>query len=319
MIFSFTLVKINLNIAYPKTGYWRIFMTSNPIKQIDKYSRFVPPKNQLLKWVGNKQKFAAEITKYFPAKFNTYFEPFLGSGAIMATLNPNSGVCSDTFSPLMEIWQKLKTDPDGLVGWYAGWRNQIEKLDKTEVYKDVRDSYNAHPNGRDFLYLSRACYGGIIRFRRDGYMSTPSGVHTPIPVKSFKERVDIWHEKVKNISFSNRDYTEAFDAAGDGDLIYCDPPYSHSQSILYGAQDFSLEQLLQKIHIAKENGVHVALSIDGNKKSGNTICNLPIPEGLFEREILIDCGKSMLRRFQIEGQTMQGEQVYDRLLLTYAK
>ena len=72
-----------------------------------------------------------------------------------------------------------------------------------------------------------------------------------------------------------------------------------------------------EISDAKNRGVHVALSIDGNKKSGNTICDLPIPDGLFEQEMFIDCGKSMLRRFQVEGQTMKGEQVHDRLLITY--
>lgn len=55
----------------------------------------------------------------------------------------------------------------------------------------------------------------------------------------------------------------------------------------------------------------------GNKKSGNFICDLPIPDGLFENEIFIDCGRSMLRRFQLEGQTLENEVVSDRLLLTY--
>jgi len=82
-------------------------------------------------------------------------------------------------------------------------------------------------------------------------------------------------------------------------------------------EDFSLKDLLDEILKAKNRGVYVALSIDGNKKSGNKICDLPIPEGLFEQEIFIDCGKSMLRRFQVEGQQMMGEGVFDRLLLTY--
>ncbi len=47
----------------------------------------VPPfKTQLLKWIGNKQRFAHEIVSYFPRQFGTYYEPFLGSGAVLATL-----------------------------------------------------------------------------------------------------------------------------------------------------------------------------------------------------------------------------------------
>ena len=113
-------------------------------------------------------------------------------------------------------------------------------------------------------------------------------------------------------------YKEIFSNAKEGDLIYCDPPYSHSQSILYGAHDFKLTDLLECISEAKSKGIFVALSIDGSKKSGDYLCDLPIPEGLFEQEILISLGSSMLRRFQMEGQTLENEDVKDRLLLTYS-
>ena len=67
----------------------------------------------------------------------------------------------------------------------------------------------------------------------------------------------------------------------------------------------------------KERGVAVALSIDGTKRSGNRLCEVPIPVGVFEREVFVNCGRSMLRRFQMAGQTLEGEVVSDRLLLTY--
>jgi DNA adenine methylase len=283
-----------------------------------KYINYYPPKSQLLKWVGNKQKFAVSITRFFPTDFKRYFEPFLGSGAILATVAPSNGLGSDTFKPLVEIWRKLASDPEGLIEWYAERRNRLETEKKEEVYESVKASYNSNPNGADFLFLTRSCYGGIVRFRKaDGYMSTPCGVHTPIPVKSFAERVKEWRYRLKNVSFEHLDYKEAFSLARSGDLIYCDPPYSHSQSILYGAQDFRLEELLVEIEKAKSKGVRVALSIDGNKKSHNYICDLPIPEGLFDNEVFINCGRSMLRRFQLEGQTLEQELVSDRLLLTY--
>jgi DNA adenine methylase len=113
------------------------------------------------------------------------------------------------------------------------------------------------------------------------------------------------------------DYKKAFSATKSGDLIYCDPPYVHSQSILYKGQDFSFIELLDQIKDAKRRGVYVALSIDGTKKSGEVTCDLPIPAGLFEREIFLNLGRSMLRRFQMEGETLENEVVSDRLLLTY--
>lgn len=282
------------------------------------YNTYYPPKSQLLKWVGNKQKFAAEITRFFPTEYGRFYEPFLGSGAVMATVSPNNGLGSDIFRPLMEIWMMLKTNPKMLVDWYAERRNQIGLRRKEDVYEDIKASYNSNPNGADFLFLTRTCYGGIVRFRKlDGYMSTPCGIHDPITVEAFAKRVNEWKNRLKNVEFRQCDFREAFEEAKKGDMIYCDPPYAHSQSILYGAQSFSLSGLLEHIFLAKTRGVRVALSIDGQKKSGNYLCDLPIPTGLFEHEIFIDCGRSMLRRFQKEGETLEDEHVHDRLLLTY--
>jgi DNA adenine methylase len=284
-----------------------------------KFATYTPPKSQLLKWVGNKQKFAGEICKCFPINYKTFYEPFLGSGAVMATMAPEKGVGSDSFKPLIDIWKKLKENPNELIEWYAIRRNRLNAEDKVEVYENVKASFNQNQNGADFLYLTRSCYGGIVRFRKaDGYMSTPCGVHKPIPVETFKKHVNEWKIRMKNVDFINSDYKEIFDMAKPGDLIYCDPPYSHSQSILYGAQSFKLEELFNAIDLAKSKGVRVALSIDGNKKSGNYLCDLPIPQGLFKEELFVSVGRSMLRRFQMEGQTLESEHVSDRLLLTYA-
>ena len=277
-----------------------------------------PPKTQLLKWVGNKQKFAVEIVKHFPHSYNFFYEPFLGSGAILATVAPSNGMGSDIFTPLMDIWNKLSLDPEGLVEWYKERRNLMEQIGKAEAYNVIRASYNANPNGADFLYLSRACYGGVIRFRKsDGFMSTPCGVHTPISIGSFEKRVKEWNSRLKNVRFEKLDYKDVFSMAQRNDFIYCDRPYSHSQSILYGAQSFQLEELFNEIDKAKARGVKVALSIDGKKKSGQYVCDLPIPPNLFEKEMYINCGGSMLKRFQLEGENLENENVLDRLLLTY--
>jgi DNA adenine methylase len=107
------------------------------------------------------------------------------------------------------------------------------------------------------------------------------------------------------------------EGAETGDMVYCDPPYRYSQSILYGAQDFRLEELFLAIDECKQRGVYVALSIDGAKKSGETMCDIQIPKGLFEQELFVNCGPSMLKRFQMEGSSLRKHLVSDRLLLTY--
>ena len=277
-----------------------------------------PFKPQLLKWIGNKQRFAAEIISYFPNQFGTYFEPFLGSGGVLGTLAPKTGIASDSFEPLMEIWKTLKEDPDTLLQWYTERCERMKKGSKLEEYERIKADYNARPNGADLLFLCRSCYGGVVRFRQsDGWMSTPLGVHDPISPTSFAKRVSEWNRRIQGTSFLNAEYKEVMEMAKPGDMIYCDPPYSHSQSILYGAQSFSLEDLFNTIAKCKARGVHVALSIDGTKRSGDKICDLPIPDGLFEKEVMISCGRSMLKRFQMNGRSLEAEVVADRLLTTY--
>jgi DNA adenine methylase len=277
-----------------------------------------PFKPQLLKWVGNKQRFAHEIISYFPPVFGTYFEPFLGSAGVLATLAPTKAVASDAFQPLMEIWCGLRDDPAILKKWYAERWHALMSGDKIQDYERIKRSYNARPNGADLLFLCRSCYGGVVRFRKaDGYMSTPCGAHKPISPDRFARRADLWHDRTKGAKFVLMNYDQAMKMARRGDVVYCDPPYSHSQGILYGAQSFDLPELLVRIRECKDRGVFVALSIDGTKKSGDTTCTISIPKGLFEREVFVNCGRSMLRRFQMGGRTLENEVVADRLLLTY--
>jgi len=272
----------------------------------------------LLKWIGNKQRMAHEIVSYFPTDFGTYFEPFLGSAAVLATLQPKHALGSDTFAPLMDIWQTLHADPATLKRWYAERYQRMTAGDKIEEYERIKASYNRRPNGADLLFLCRSCYAGVVRFRQaDGYMSTPCGPHKPVPPAAFAKRVDEWHRRTQGASFRGMGYREAMQLAKSGDLIYCDPPYRHSQAILYGAQCFRLPDLLRVIADCKARGVYVALSIDGTKWSGELVCKLPIPDGLFQREVLVNCGRSMLRRLQMGGQTLENEVVADRLLLTF--
>lgn len=275
-------------------------------------------KAQLLKWIGNKQRFAGEIASYFPSEFGRYFEPFLGSGAVLATLEPKSALASDSFVPLIEIWATLKRSPATLKAWYEErWRAFVSG-DRSAAFESIRASYTRKPNGADLLFICRACYGGVVRFRKaDGHMSTPIGIHDPIRPESFARRVDDWHLRTDGAEFALMDYEQAMGLAQEGDLVYCDPPYHHSQTILYGAQAFDLRRLFGVIQHCKARGVKVAMSIDGTKRSGDHVCALPISDGLFEREVFISCGRSMLKRFQMNGRSLEGEAVADRLLLTY--
>src|SRR5205807_7038669 len=211
------------------------------------------------------------------------------------TLAPASGIAGDILEPLVKIWQFLQTNPQDLVAHYSNiWHSYLEN--RESMYAKVLASYNASPNPYDLFFLCRACYGGVVRFTKDGRMSTPVGVHQAISPVSVKERMNAWRERVCHTTFLHADFEETMAHASKDDLVYCDPPYEYTQRILYGAQNFSLKRLWTTIEQCKSRGAKVVLSLDGKKKSGTVALNFDIPEGLFEREVSIDCGGSMLRR-----------------------
>lgn len=281
----------------------------------------------LLKWVGSKGRSAETIVNLFPKDFRDYYEPFLGSGAVLAELmqrelckdaiENRKGFASDNLSFLIDIFQSVKDDPVHLIDYYARETENYSDNPK-ENYLRIRERFNSNPNGDDFCVLTRTCYSGIIRFRKkDGYMSTPVGAHKPISADSFKKRVMQWHELIQNVSFECCDYKTAMDRAEEGDLIYCDPPYTHSQSILYGAQEFDIRELWDTIADCKNKGCYVALSLNGSRASGAKDISPLIPDNLFQRRATINLGSSMIDRFQNGHSNMSESDVSDQLLLTW--
>jgi DNA adenine methylase len=272
---------------------------------------------QFLKWIGNKHRFADQIISYIPSDYGTYVEPFLGSGAVLGVLSPRKAIVGDTLKPLIELWILLKEKPESLVEYYSRTWNEYVRNPKA-TYLQLKASYNQHANPYELLFISRSCYGGVIRFTKDkGHISTPIGPHKPIPPEAFRDRVTMWNRAVQGTEFLCADFRKTMERAKEGDVVYCDPPYKFSQSIVYGAQAFSLARLWKSIQSCVEKDVKVILSLDCKKKSGKVQLPLVIPKGLFNREVRVDVGKSMLRRFQKNGMEMHGEDVEDRLLLTW--
>lgn len=282
--------------------------------------RYGPPASplplQLLKWIGNKQRLVRRLAAHFPARFNAYFEPFLGSGAMLAALSARPAFGSNLLAPLIDVFRTVQSAPSVVKGWYEDRWVRIELLGKKQAYQAVRDSYNANPNAADLVFISRVGYGGLIRFRTDGYISTACGAHVPILPWDFARRVNLWSDRLQGVSFECLDYREAMSRASAGDLVYCDPPYSDSQRIVYGAQGFDYDGLWEAADRCKACGVTVAVSIDGTKRSGDHSVPIELPDGIFSRVVPIDGGRSMMRRFQMAGQSLEGEHVTERLLIT---
>lgn len=274
------------------------------------------PTGQLLKWVGNKHRYAETIAGCLPATQRTYYEPFVGTGAVLATMRPERAIAGDTLGLLVELFRLVQVDSSRLVSHYETCRTDLIARGK-QAYEEIRTRFNSRPNAEDLLVLSRTCYGGVVRFTRAGTLSTPMGPHRPMPSEKLARYMLEWQFRLSGVEFVCQDFAATMALAGDGDTIYCDPPYAHGQSILYGAQDFRLSNLWASVAEAADRGARVAVSIDGYRRSGSSIIDLGLPDSLFARELLIERGGCMLRRFQMEGADMALEQVADRLLLTW--
>ncbi len=61
-----------------------------------------------IKWSGGKRSQANEIVAYFPTDIKIYYEPFLGSGAILGHLKPDRVICSDINEPLISLWDAIQ-------------------------------------------------------------------------------------------------------------------------------------------------------------------------------------------------------------------
>jgi len=281
----------------------------------------------LLKYIGNKQRFAETIIGYMPQEFNNYYEPFLGSGAVMAQLLSRRlsineprferAYGSDILPFLIDIFNIVRDNPNDLIEYYTREITEYYENPQTK-YDEIKSRFNHNHNPFDFCLLSRTCYSGIVRFRQtDGYMSTPRGQHKPISPMSFAQRVQYWNSFMDRVDFDTMSFEESMDRAQEGDLIYCDPPYTHSQNIIYGSQAFSINRLFEKIAECKARGVYVMLSINGSRESNRRDISVNPPEGLFEHDIAIDCGISMIDRLQNAGNTMDNKVVFDKLMLTW--
>ena len=148
-------------------------------------------------------------------------------------------------------------------------------------------------------------------------MSTPRGPHKPINPETFESRINLWHELLQKSYFTCESYIESMKRPKQGDVVYCDPPYTHSQSIIYGAQDFDIDTLWRMISECKERGAKVMLSINGMRDSKKKDISVKPPDGLFERKLLVNCGTSMIDRLQNNGKEMIDKKVDDQLLLTW--
>ncbi len=97
----------------------------------------------------------------------------------------------------------------------------------SEKYYQYREEFNKIKIRRKsalFLYLNRHCYNGLIRYNSRGVFNSPFGryIRPYFPDKEMLHFLAMSHKA----EFLNLNFHESMHLAKQGDVIYCDPPYT---------------------------------------------------------------------------------------------
>src|SRR4051794_36588358 len=119
-----------------------------------------------LKWAGGKRRLREEILDHLPepARGRRYFEPFLGSGAVFFALRPPKAVLSDLNAELVEVFETVRDDVDGVI------QKLLPLTNNREVFYAVRSQRPSTSAGRAarFIFLNKTCFNGLYRVNLRG-------------------------------------------------------------------------------------------------------------------------------------------------------
>jgi DNA adenine methylase len=213
----------------------------------------------VLKWAGGKRQLLDELVARFPASFETYYEPFVGGGAVFFALEPESARINDTNPRLVNFYEQVRDRPAELIERLESYRDPEADPAGTRAFADTdrdgdpvgnyyyqqRALFNRRPNGESFdlvaeaallLYLNRTCFNGLYRENADGEFNVPVGRYAD-PDWVRRDRIRDASRVLDGVTVTDRDFEAVLDSSdsGDGpdaggspdpgDLVYCDPPY----------------------------------------------------------------------------------------------
>ncbi|MEP8956055.1 Dam family site-specific DNA-(adenine-N6)-methyltransferase [Enterobacter mori] len=178
-----------------------------------------------LKWAGGKYSLLSELDRLIPAG-KRLVEPFVGGGSVFLNSEKHeSFLLADVNADLINLYQMLEVDHIRVCSLA---KILFERANSEVAYKELRDEFNNQRMGAPeraaaFLFLNRHCFNGLIRYNRDGFFNVGWGKYEApyfpeIEIKAFKQKS---HKCV----FLNAGYRRTLALAGEGDAVYCDPPY----------------------------------------------------------------------------------------------
>jgi len=184
-----------------------------------------------VKWAGGKRQLIPVLSQHIPKNFGSFFEPFLGGGAMLYHLLLNYPkhrfVVSDLNSDLVLSYITIRDRADELI---YSLKNHAKKYSKNSdtYYYSVRASEPKEQIEKTsrLIFLNRTCFNGLYRVNSKGKFNVPLGRYTNPNIVNEENILavsDILQSK--KISIKCQDFGAVLDNAKKDDFVYFDPPY----------------------------------------------------------------------------------------------
>ena len=191
-----------------------------------KYNKLVAP---VVKWVGGKRQLLPKLEKYIPKAFTTYYEPFLGGGAVLFNIQPQKAIVNDINEELIRLYTVIRDNADELIEDLKKHKNEsdyyykLRELDrKTDIYSKLTNVERASR----IHYLNKTCFNGLFRVNMSGQFNSPFGSYkNPNIVNEVNIRAVSKYLNEAKIELRCCDYEESLKGIKKGAFVYFDPPY----------------------------------------------------------------------------------------------
>ena len=226
-----------------------------------------------VKWAGGKRQLLPVITNHIPNKFERYFEPFLGGGAVFFSLvakeRKAKWFVSDLNSDLVLSYVTIRDRVKELVLSLENHAANYSKNQSSYYYK-VRESNpkNEIDKVSRLIFLNKTCFNGLYRVNSKGKFNVPVGRYVNPNIVNKENLFEVSRVlQSKDISIKCQDFEDALKGVGNEDFVYLDPPYQPVSTTAsftsYTNSDFDFsdqERLYAKFKALDKKGVKVLLS-----------------------------------------------------------
>jgi len=215
-----------------------------------------------VKWAGGKRQVMAEIKKYLPEKYNTYYEPFVGGGAVFFELAPKKAVLNDYNKELMNVFECIKDEAK--FEKMCNELNHHEANHSEEYYYEIRDKdrdkskFNKladYKRAARTIYLNKACFNGLYRVNSKNEFNVPFGKKNKVNTYE-GQNLGIVHciLNFNDIELMSCDFEETVKKAKKGDFVYLDPPYDSDTTTFndYTENGFGKEEQKRLYEVFKD-------------------------------------------------------------------